>query len=77
MSTNKPDEQFALPVIDHNDETIVIPFDIKDYPVFGKDAGITINRFYFSWRSPVCFLRFCISGSQRLFCVGVRPPKLN
>ena len=36
-----------MPVIDHNDETIVIPFDIKDYPVIGKDAGYYDKSFEF------------------------------
>jgi hypothetical protein len=64
MSTDKPDEDNAVVVLNGCDQPIVIAFDIEYHPVLAYDAGVSINGLYVGWTLPGGMLDIIIPGLQ-------------
>jgi hypothetical protein len=52
MSANKPDKDNAVVVLNSNDQSVVIAFDIEYHSILSHKTGVSVNSFDVRWSSP-------------------------
>jgi hypothetical protein len=71
MGSDKADENDASVVVDFNDESVGVAFDVKNDPVAGKDVRTGVVFFDILRSTPICRLGFMEPRFERGLGAGV------
>ena len=76
MRPYEPDVAHSVRVINRDDQTVLVAFDVKNDSIVANDARIGVGALDICRRAPVGPLNIVVPGSQRLLGVVMPLPKL-
>src|SRR6185436_10729073 len=76
VSAYKPNIYSSKSIFNNYNNSILVPFNIKDHAIIRNEACGLVNGFNLRGPFPVGMFYICIPGLQRLACIWMLFPEL-
>jgi hypothetical protein len=77
MGAYKPYENHTIVVLNGNDQSVIVAFDIEHHPVLSNEAGVPVSGLDVRRASPRGMPDITVPGLQRLTGICMLFPKLS